>query len=226
VNRFLEIAGAVGRLLLVFGGAFLVVTGLSSISKMFAGIGLIVLGSLCHVVLTTLIRRREPESRAALLPGGRPDANFLARSFATFWRASFLDAFLVLGAFLLVAQAYQDRYWFLRGGRLLGSPKGLQLLAWPAYLHTTLICVAFLVYFRGERLRQRTVGLLRGDARVVQEDRDHTGVRAVLDPDGGAPPCTTDRARLQPATGSAGGFLAPCWTRAWRAPSIGCGGSP
>jgi hypothetical protein len=97
VIRFLKIARAVGRLLLVLGGAFLVVTGLSSTPKMFAGIGLIVLGILYNVVLTALLRRQEPESRAALLPGSRPDANFLARFFATFWRASFLDELLVLG---------------------------------------------------------------------------------------------------------------------------------
>jgi hypothetical protein len=134
------------------------VTGLSSIPKMFAGIGLIILGILCHVVLTALIRRREPESRATLMPGGRPDANFLARFFATFWRASFLDALLVLGAFLLVAQVYQDRYWFLRSGRLLGSPKGLQLSAWPGYLLATLICMAFVVYLEVSAFDKRLWG--------------------------------------------------------------------
>jgi hypothetical protein len=194
MTRSLKIVRAAGRFLLVLAGAFFVVTGLSSIPKMFVGIGLIVLGMVCHVVLTALIRRREPETQAGLLPGGKPDANVLARFFrqpevyvvilgfllnfcwevsqipfytginrgrpyfgentvamksffvATFWRASFLDALLVLGAFLLVAQIYQDRYWFMRGGRLLGSPTGLALRAWPGYALATVICVAFLVY--------------------------------------------------------------------------------
>jgi hypothetical protein len=64
----------------------------------------------------------------------------------TFWRASFLDALLVLGAFLLVSQLYQDRYWFVRGGRLFGGADGAPLPAWIGYAAVTLVCVAFLVY--------------------------------------------------------------------------------
>ena len=64
----------------------------------------------------------------------------------TFWRASLLDALLVLGAFLLVSQLYQDRYWFVRGGRLFGSAKAARLPAWIGYAAATLVCVAFLVY--------------------------------------------------------------------------------
>jgi len=194
MTRFLKIARAAGRLLLVLAGAFFVVTGLSSIPKMFIGIGLIVLGILCHVALTALLDRREPGARAVLLPGGKPDANVVARflrqpevyvvlfgfllnfwwevsqipfytgvnrgnpyfgentvamkSFfvTTFWRASLLDALLVLGAYLLVSQVYQDRYWFVRGGRLLGRAQGARLGAWIGYVVATLVCVAFLVY--------------------------------------------------------------------------------
>jgi hypothetical protein len=194
VTAFLKIARAVGRFVLVLAGAFLVATGLSSIPKMFAGIGLIVLGIACHVALTALIRRRDPQAVTVLLPGGKPDANFLTRFFrqpevfivvfgfllsfcwevsqipfytginrgrpyfgentvamkgffvATFWRASFLDALLVLGAFLLVSQLYQDRYWFVRGGRLLGREKEAALPAWVGYVLATVVCVAFLVF--------------------------------------------------------------------------------
>ncbi len=194
MTRFLKIARAAGRLLLVLAGAFFVVTGLASIPKMFIGIGLIVLGIVCHVALTALLDRREPGARVVLLPGGKPDANVVARFLrqpevyvvlfgfllnfwwevsqipfytgvnrgnpyfgentvamktffvTTFWRASLLDALLVLGAFLLVGQVYQDRYWFVHGGRLLGGAKGARLSAWIGYVVATLVCVAFLVY--------------------------------------------------------------------------------
>jgi hypothetical protein len=194
MTRFLKVARAAGRFLLVLAGAFFVVTGLAALPKLFLGIGLIVLGILLHVALTALIRRREPAESTALLPGGEPDANILARFFrqpevwvvlfgfllnfwwevsqipfytgvnrgnpyfgentvamktffvTTFWRASLLDALLVLGAFLLVSQLYQDRYWFVRGGRLFGGANSARLPAWIGYAVVTLVCVVFLVY--------------------------------------------------------------------------------
>jgi hypothetical protein len=194
MTRFLKVARAAGRFLFVLAGAFFVVTGLAALPKLFLGIGLIVLGILLHVVLTALIRQREPAGSTALLPGGKPDANVFARFFrqpevyvvlfgfllnfwwevsqipfytgvnrgnpyfgentvamktffvTTFWRASLLDALLVLGAFLLVSQLYQDRYWFVRGGRLFGGANGARLPAWIGYAVVTLVCVAFLVY--------------------------------------------------------------------------------
>lgn len=63
----------------------------------------------------------------------------------TFWRAALLDALLILGAFLLTSQIYQDRYWFVRGGGLLGS-RSRPIPAWVGYLITTLVCVGFLIY--------------------------------------------------------------------------------
>jgi hypothetical protein len=181
--KFLRI---LGRIVLVLAGAFFVVTGLSSIPKMFAGIGLILVGVFWHVALTAMIRRRDPPAVEVLLPHGKPDANILARflrqpelyivlfgfllnfwwevsqipfytginrgkpyfgentvamkSFfvTTFWRASFLDALLVLGGHLLMTQIYQNRYWFVRSAT--GRP------AWLGYVVVTAVCVAFLVY--------------------------------------------------------------------------------
>jgi hypothetical protein len=175
-----------GRILFVVAGAFLVVTGLQSIPKMFGGIGLILAGIAWHVAFTAAIRARDPAALERLLPGGKPDTNVLARLFrqpeifivlfgfllnfwwevsqipfytginrgnpyfgentvamkgffvTTFWRASFLDALLVLGAHLLMSQIYQDRYWFVRSRK--GKP------AWLGYAVVTAICVAFLVY--------------------------------------------------------------------------------
>ena len=63
----------------------------------------------------------------------------------TFWRAALLDALLILGAFLLTSQIYQDRFWFVRGGGLLGS-RSRPMRPWVGYLITTAVCVAFLVY--------------------------------------------------------------------------------
>jgi hypothetical protein len=63
----------------------------------------------------------------------------------TFWRAALLDALLILGAHLLTSQIYQDRYWFVRGGGLLGS-RERPVPAWVGYLITTVVCVAFLIY--------------------------------------------------------------------------------
>jgi hypothetical protein len=192
--RFLKVLRAAGRVLLVLAGAFFVVTGLASLPKLFLGIGLVVAGILLHVGLTAALRRRDPAPYVRLLPGGRPDANVLARFFrqpevyvvlfgfllnfwwevsqvpfylginrgrpyfgentvamkwffvTTFWRASLLDALLVLGAFLVAGQVYQDRYWFVRGGRLFGRESGVRLPAWAGYALVTLVCVAFLVY--------------------------------------------------------------------------------
>jgi hypothetical protein len=102
-----------GRILFVVAGAFFVVTGLSSIPKMFAG------------------------------NRGRPyfgENSVAMKSFfvTTFWRASLLDALLVLGACLLMSQIYQNRYWFVHSEK--GKP------AWLGYVVVTAVCVAFLVY--------------------------------------------------------------------------------
>jgi hypothetical protein len=181
--KFLRI---LGRILFVLAGAFFVVTGLSSIPKMFVGIGLILVGVFWHVAFTALIRKRDPQAVELLLPAGKPDRNILTRllrqpelyivlfgfllnfwwevsqipfytginrgkpyfgentvamkSFfvTTFWRASFLDALLVLGGHLLMTQIYQNRYWFVHSEK--GKP------SWLGYVVVTGVCVAFLVY--------------------------------------------------------------------------------
>lgn len=63
----------------------------------------------------------------------------------TFWRAALLDALLILGAYLLTSQVYQDRYWFARGGGLFGARKR-PVPAWVGYVIATAVCVAFLIY--------------------------------------------------------------------------------
>ena len=63
----------------------------------------------------------------------------------TFWRAAFLDALLILGAYLLTSQIYQDRFWFIRGGTFLGK-NTFSIPRWAGYVFTSVVCVAFLIY--------------------------------------------------------------------------------
>lgn len=63
----------------------------------------------------------------------------------TFWRAAFLDALLVVGAYLLTFVILRNRFWFSEGGTLFGIPK-LTVKPWVGFVIATAICVAFLIY--------------------------------------------------------------------------------
>lgn len=183
---------AILRFVIVLYGAMLVFTGLSHLPRLFAGIGVIIIGIVVSALLSIPIRNKGGDSNAPLpmRAGGVPPFlrvllqpelliilfgfffNFwwevsqipmytgINRGIAyfgensvemklffvrTFWRASFLDALLILGAHLLTSQIYQDRFWFIRGGGLFGL-KQRRLPVWAGYLFTTFICVTFLIY--------------------------------------------------------------------------------
>jgi len=63
----------------------------------------------------------------------------------TFWRAAFLDALLLVGAHLLTLAVLRERFWFARGGHLLGI-RSLPVRPWVGFVFSTVVCVAFLVY--------------------------------------------------------------------------------
>lgn len=190
--KALKLLRGILRTTLVLVGAWLVVTGLAHLPRLFLGIGVILAGVLSSVLLSVPIRRREGERAwpPPMEPGaGGPVLRFLLQPevlivlfgfffnfwwevsqipmytginrgipyfgentvemklffVQTFWRAAFLDALLILGAYLLTSRLYQDRYWFVRGGGLLGSRRR-PLPAWAGYAFTTLVCVSFVLY--------------------------------------------------------------------------------
>jgi hypothetical protein len=192
MTKTLKILRGLLRVTLVLVGAWFVITGLARLPRLFAGIGIILLGILSSVLLSIPIRRAEgdrawprpmrpdaesPVLRALLQPEllmvvfgfffnfwwevsqipmytginrgvpyfGENTVEMKLFFVQTFWRAAFLDALLILGAHLLTSQIYQDRYWFVRGGGLLGS-RERPVAAWIGYVVATLVCVAFLIY--------------------------------------------------------------------------------
>ena len=183
---------AISRFIIVLYGAMLVFSGLAHLPRLFAGIGVILLGIAVSALISIPIRKKGGDDGAPMpmKAGGlsrimqilvQPEIlivlfgfffNFwwevsqipmytgINRGIAyfgensvemklffvqTFWRASFLDALLILGAHLLTSQIYQDRFWFIRGGSLFGLNRS-RLPAWVGYIITTFVCVAFLIY--------------------------------------------------------------------------------
>ena len=63
----------------------------------------------------------------------------------TFWRAAFLDALLVVGAYLLTMIILRNRFWFSEGGTVFGI-RTLTVRPWVGFVIATAICVAFLTY--------------------------------------------------------------------------------
>jgi hypothetical protein len=190
--KSLKIIRGVVRVILVLIGAWLVISGLAHLPRLFLGIGVILSGILFSVVISIPIKKTEGEKSwpERMQPGShsrigrtllQPEILLVLFGFffnfwwevsqipmytginrgisyfgensvemkmffvQTFWRAAFLDALLILGAFLLVSQIYQDRYWFVRGGGFLGSQKR-RMPSWIGYIVVTFVCVAFLIY--------------------------------------------------------------------------------
>ena len=192
MTKYLKIIRGIVRVVLVLIGAWLVVSGLAHLPRLFLGIGVILSGVFSSILISIPIKKAEGERAwpVRMQPGGsnafgrallQPELLVVLFGFffnfwwevsqiamytginrgityfgentvemklffvQTFWRAAFLDALLILGAFLLASQIYQDRYWFARGGGFLGSKKR-PLPKWVGYVVVTSVCVAFLIY--------------------------------------------------------------------------------